>query len=26
LWASAHPDLADALLTWCARWDVLSGG
>jgi hypothetical protein len=26
LWASAHPELADALLTWCARWDVLSGG
>jgi hypothetical protein len=25
LWASAHPELADALLTWCARWDVLSG-
>jgi len=25
LWASAHPALADALLTWCARWDVLSG-
>jgi hypothetical protein len=24
-WASAHPELADALLTWCARWDVLSG-
>jgi hypothetical protein len=26
LWASAHPELADALLTWCARWDVLTGG
>jgi hypothetical protein len=26
LWGSAHPELADALLTWCARWDVLSGG
>jgi uncharacterized protein (TIGR02996 family) len=26
LWASAHPELADALLTWCARWDVLSEG
>jgi hypothetical protein len=26
LWASAHPELADALLTWCARWNVLSGG
>ena len=25
LWASAHPELADALLTWCARWDVLTG-
>ena len=24
LWASAHPELADALLTWCARWDVLT--
>ena len=24
-WASAHPELADALLTWCARWDVLVG-
>jgi hypothetical protein len=26
VWASAHPELADALLTWCARWDVLTGG
>jgi hypothetical protein len=26
LWASAHPELADTLLTWCARWDVLTGG
>jgi uncharacterized protein (TIGR02996 family) len=26
LWASAHPELADALLTWCAHWDVLTGG
>ncbi len=26
VWASAHPQLANALLTWCARWDVLSGG
>jgi hypothetical protein len=26
LWAGAHPELADALLTWCARWDVLTGG
>jgi uncharacterized protein (TIGR02996 family) len=26
LWASAHPELADALLTWCARWDMLTGG
>jgi hypothetical protein len=26
LWASAHPELADALLTWCAGWDVLTGG
>jgi hypothetical protein len=26
LWASAHPELADALLTWSARWDVLTGG
>ncbi|MBY0228670.1 MAG: hypothetical protein K2W96_05255, partial [Gemmataceae bacterium] len=24
LWASAHPAMADALLRWCARWDVLS--
>jgi len=24
LWASAHPDLANALLRWCGRWDVLS--
>jgi hypothetical protein len=24
LWASAHPELADALLTWSARWDVLT--
>jgi uncharacterized protein (TIGR02996 family) len=26
LWAGAHPELADALLTWCARWEVLSEG
>jgi hypothetical protein len=25
-WASAHPELADALLTWSARWDVLTDG
>ena len=25
LWAVAHPELADALLTWCSRWDVLTG-
>jgi hypothetical protein len=26
LWAGAHPALANALLRWCARWDVLSSG
>lgn len=26
LWASAHPDLADALLDYAATWDVLSTG
>jgi len=25
LWASAHPDLANAILRFAARWDVLSG-
>src|SRR5262249_38987059 len=24
LWASAHPDLANAILRFAARWDVLS--
>jgi uncharacterized protein (TIGR02996 family) len=25
VWASAHPDLANALLTYARRWDALSG-
>jgi uncharacterized protein (TIGR02996 family) len=26
LWASVHPDLADAILRFACRWDVLSAG